>query len=78
MIVILNCFRNAYHLDEIHQDAFCEGDWRKCMEVKVGGDITKGRFYPISNESIDFATDRITSFDGQPSNRTIEYNVFLN
>jgi len=78
MHLVINLYRNAVHGEEIHQDAFCEGDWTTTTTINKKAKVYQGRFYPISTESIDFSTEKITSFDGRQSDRTIEYDVFLN
>lgn len=78
MIVILNLYRNAVLGEEIHQDAFCEGDYKRRCKTGQPAKVYQGRFFPVSDESMDFETDKITLFDGRQSNNTINFDVFLN
>lgn len=82
MIVIMDMFRSLVRSEEISQDQFNEynsfGDF-KCDISVPGMDIYSGPFYPISEESMDFETDRIFAPDGtQRDDITIFVPVFLN
>ncbi len=78
MIVILNLYRNAVIADEVSMADFRGGDWRACTKLNRDSRVYQGRFFPISNESMDFETDLITGFNGRPSDKTINLDIFLN
>ena len=80
--MIMDIFRSLVRSEEISQDKFNEYNSFGSFECNIsvlGMGLYSAPFYPISEESMDFATDKIFAPDGtQRDDITIYVPVFLN